>query len=523
MSVQIKKYLFYIRYVLILLFIVYLILIWMYFKDNVSSISSTELLHGFVVIPSLILASIILVQWQYKKKNNLSENDEQSSIASDATPNHQPSSYEIFIYSNVCLPEGEHFIDIIENSNDLTILSPVYTSFDNLPILIKPIAEIDSDNDELYPHEDDIDSITQRICLIMRHLLTQSETELIEAANQYVSESDTKLDKNQQNLTLSMHPKWQQSHILSETQEAQSAVNTQLPDTKLSTLPIYLLISDLANKSYIKQDLIKQLVGYGFPEEVIDINSITLEESDKNNSQNQNQSLTPLSAIKNHIINITQSADPQISLVIAVDSQINDEWLEAHYFTSANPSSIVPQEAGALLFLCNAAAKSFVEFDKYTATSLIDFSAQSASEIPMVQEPADASYYASNIRSISKFLQQDLLTNSESDKEANRTDDELPLAPFNLTILSDLSPLAKPYNVNVFMRLIDDLNHKGACIDEHHLGRFVASSEWMAQLISLSLYADIETDEEDTLNKTLLITHDKTETLLWITATTVTI
>lgn len=516
MSVKIKKYLFYTRYILILLFIVYLILIWMYFKDNVSSISSTDLLNGFVVIPLFILTSIMLVHWQYKKKDKLSESDEQSPIASDTTPN-QPVSYEVLIHSYVCLPEGEHFIDIIESSDDLTVLSPDYTSFDNLPILIKPIAQIDYDTDELYLHEDDIDSIdidsiTHRICSIIRHLLTQNETALIEAASQFVSKSDTTLDKSQQNLTLSMHPKWQQSHILSENNEAQSTLNSQPSDTKLSNLPIYLLIPDLVNKSYIKQFLIEQLIGYGFAEDVIDIHSVQVESPDNTS--------TPLGVIKNHIKNLANSADPQLSLVIGVDSQINDEWLEAYYYTSANPSSIVPEEAGVMLFVCNTAAKSFVEIDKYTATSLIEFSTQGASNISAVQTPSNTTDYASNIRSISNYLQHNLLTNSESDQEDN---DTLPLAPFSLTLLSDISPLSKPYNMTVFMRLIDDLNHKGARVDEHHLGRDSASNEWMTQLISLSLYADIETKEDDKFNKTLLITHDKTDTLLWITTTTVTI
>ncbi|WP_250162813.1 hypothetical protein [Psychrobacter sp. WY6] len=62
-----KKILSYGRSVLVMILVLYLILVWMYFKDNARQLTSSGLLLWFVTIPLLFLGSIMALLWWQKK------------------------------------------------------------------------------------------------------------------------------------------------------------------------------------------------------------------------------------------------------------------------------------------------------------------------------------------------------------------------------------------------------------------------------------------------------------------------
>lgn len=60
------KILSYGRSVLVMILVLYLILVWMYFKDNARQLTSSGLLLWFVTIPLLFLGSIMALLWWQK-------------------------------------------------------------------------------------------------------------------------------------------------------------------------------------------------------------------------------------------------------------------------------------------------------------------------------------------------------------------------------------------------------------------------------------------------------------------------
>lgn len=495
----------------------------MYFKDNASTVSVTHLVNGFVVIPLFILSLILLTHWHYRKSIDKEVNNKETATASTKVAEDIPASHEVFLRSYVCVPEGQHFNDIIDNSGDLTVLSTKYVDSNNLPILIKPIKDIEYYSEELYSHETNIDSITQRICLLIDHILIQNENVINQVANHFNLITTARSEENNQNLAISMHPEWQQP-FFSETENSTEAISDpKQPSKQLSTLSIYLFIPDLSNTPYIKDYLTQKLIDCGIPEGIIDIQSPVIA------NQDNTESITDI--IKTKALHVSQDTNPQLSVIIGADSQINDEWLEEHYFTSTS-SSVVPEEAGTMLLIWNNATSTLFDIEDSIVASFTDIRTKNDTHsYPSDYEnKSDIVDYKTSIRKISQFIEQKIILKnkdtdedivvSRNDKENHQSDEGFDLDSFKLTALSDISPFTEPDNLVIFMRLLDQLKDKGALVNEHHLGHYVLMNKWMQILISLSLFADVDINDDDEFNKNLLIIHDQVNTLLWITTTT---
>ena len=139
-----KKILSYGRSVLVMLLVLYLILVWMYFKDNARQLTSSGLLLWFVSIPLLFLGSIMaLLWWQKKLDKQTTDSPEILDRTTDKTDAIKPpNTYQLFIYSRVCLPEGDCWSEVVDNEADLTVLSEDLTDIDGMPMLVKPIARL---------------------------------------------------------------------------------------------------------------------------------------------------------------------------------------------------------------------------------------------------------------------------------------------------------------------------------------------------------------------------------------------
>lgn len=386
----------YSRYILVMLLVVYLILVWMYFKDNALQLTSSNLLLWFVVVPLMLLGSIMAIRWMQKKMEN--KTGDIPDIAVEQENTKLPNSYRLFMYSSVCLPEGDSWSEVIDNDADLTLLSEDLTDFDGLPILIKPITRLadaaslpyeymhdvylensleDSDFDddslnqafdnETFDEEShtrrvtDLNSITLRLCSLIHEQLSLSDEILSSIAEHFNSHYQP--DSQEPNSAINIHPEWQQHYLISADNENNDESTTTSPDASLSKLPIYLCIPEGADSSLLIAAIKEQLATYAIFEAFISITPIITSDTESaNNNNKDNETYDPIQFINEHVMPLAQAASPELCLLIIADSQINDEWLESQLYSS-NTSNIIPTEAGVLLVFCNQAAQDILDID----------------------------------------------------------------------------------------------------------------------------------------------------------------
>ena len=212
---SVKKIIIYGRYVMLAVLDFYLILVWMYFKDNALQLTSKSLLLWFVLIPLVIVASIITLIWQQKRLQRKasvptpSKNKEQAVV--------RPDIYTLFIKSSICLPEGQFWAEVIDNDDDLTVLSTDLQDFDGLPILTKPIAylvtertlhdEVGFNDEDTEEQAADLDSLTLRLSTLIEQQLSVNEDALSLLAEHF----NKLIDNNnyEPNSAIHIHPEWQ--------------------------------------------------------------------------------------------------------------------------------------------------------------------------------------------------------------------------------------------------------------------------------------------------------------------------
>ena len=384
------------RYFLVMLLVIYLILVWMYFKDNALQLTSSSLLLWFVVIPLMLLGSIMAIRWMQKKMEDKKENTPDMAVEKESAK--LPDSYRLFMYSSICLPEGDSWSEVLDNDADLTLLSEDLTDFDGLPILIKPITRLadaaslpyeymhdvylenslensDFDDDSLNQAFDnetfdeeshtrrvtDLNSITLRLCSLIHEQLSLSDEILSSIAEHFNSHYQP--DSQEPNSAINIHPEWQQHYLISADNENNDESTTTSPDASLSKLPIYLCIPEGADSSLLIAAIKEQLATYAISEAFISITPIITSDTESaNNNNKDNETYDPIQFINEHVMPLAQAASPELCLLIIADSQINDEWLESQLYSS-NTSNIIPTEAGVLLVFCNQAAQDILDID----------------------------------------------------------------------------------------------------------------------------------------------------------------
>ena len=84
-----------------------------------------------------------LLWWQKKLDKQTTDSPEILDGTTDKTDAIKPpNTYQLFIYSRVCLPEGDCWSEVVDNDADLTVLSEDLTDIDGMPMLVKPIARL---------------------------------------------------------------------------------------------------------------------------------------------------------------------------------------------------------------------------------------------------------------------------------------------------------------------------------------------------------------------------------------------
>lgn len=523
-----KKILSYGRFVLMILLVLYLILVWMYFKDNTPQLTASSLLLWFVTIPLLLLGSIMILLWWQKRSDNQDVNasdiggekfGEQETIK-------QPVTHKLFIYSRVCLPEGNCWSEVIDNDEDLTILSDDLVDMDGLPILIKPIDNLpdaaslpyeymidadttDSDFDDSSPN-----STTLRLYSLIHELLILSDdvcSTLAEHFDQYYKQDDT-----QPNSALHIHPEWQQHYLVSANEE--SSRMSVCSHTSLSALPVYLCIPDSADSSVLITLVKAQLASYGILESLLSITPIVSSGTDiADDTETDDTS----EFIHEQLIPLSQSPVPELCLILIADSQINHEWLDAHLYSS-DGSNIIPTEAGVLLVFFNQAAQDVLDIDTSSRILLTEIGTPSNKDNTSKN---NRHHYLEHLTNIQNLLMNNNLSlspiNADEQTITTQATKTIPktnvaLSDRTITAISDINPLNQLYDVSVYLRFLEAFIAKGALVNEHYLGHYMPLNQWLKPFISLSLFVNSAENSKQESELIFLVTQHKRCSILWL-------
>lgn len=535
-----KKILSYGRFFLMLLLAMYLVLVWLFFKDNAQQLTSSGLLLWFVIIPLLLLSSIMALLWWQKKQDKdanavLDSNTQVSNVADEV---HAPETHQLFIYSSVCLPEGSCWSEVIDNHEDLTVLSENLENIDGLPLLIKPItrlteaaflpyvydANLDFDDEtfeETSTHTEQMSSLnstTLRLHSLVYELLILSEDILSTLAEHFHQTPNH--DNTQSNSAIHVHPEWQQHYLISAN-EAQNEDTSALSHSSLSEFSIYLCLPSSADSVSLTTAIKKHLTEYLIPESVFSITPIITD--DDSHTIDGTPTCNINEFINKHVVPLSQSDDPELCLILIADSQINDEWLDTHLFTEHGANS-VPTEAGTLLIFFNKAAQNVLNIDNTASVLLTEFG---ISDIQ--SNDNDERHYFNHLATIKNLLIKNAMSLSPTnlaEKQASKRPPTKHIDTKNKTnvflkettiqAISDINPLIQPYDISVYLNFLEAFIAQEALVNEHHLGHYMSPNSWLKSFISLSLFVDLTKENEQELKKIFLITQHKQRTMLWL-------
>ncbi len=545
----VKKLITYGRYALALFLVIYLLLVWMYFKDNTLQLTSARLLLWFVIIPIILFGFIVFIKWRQKKSEAEELAPAQKISKKIKTP--PIDSYQLFIDSSICLPEGIDWPEIIDNDNDLTVLSEALSDFDGLPILTKPIEGVITEQTALYAYDNELDNeaypedaaeslneLTLRLWALIDNQLTASDDALSVLAQHF--ERIMQQNIHEPNSALNIHPEWQQHYIASTPED--SSAEDSLPVISLSTLSVYLSIPELADANYLVERLKQQLATYGIPEQLLTIQTIIADKNPRHTDSFHNshdgadsETYQPLQFIHGQLIALTKAATPEICLFITVDSQINEQWLEANLYVD-NASNLLPTEAGILLIFYNKAAKDLLDLDHKVRFSMTEIgealpndASSMAAEVPQQAYSNTRQHYLANLKTIKQLLldnsfalldRHDDKTKAEEKKSAQAIDNKTTmtdtLSENSITLLSDINPSTQPYDLSLLMTFIDEFIAQGALVNDHHLGHYMPLNSWLQPFLCLALLVSAAKEQPQESDIKLLITQHKHRCMLWL-------
>lgn len=558
----------YIQYALAVILILYLVLVWMYFKDNTSQLTASRLLLWFIIIPLFLFGMILLYRWRLRMTSQESENTEQKH---DEIPKSIPiKSHQLFVQSSFSVPEGASWQDIIEErTEDLTTLSEHLHDMDELPVLIKPVSNLDIEaayssiltyqelssddwldedaNDETsanseehdYSSSSDIDreGVTVRLWALIYEQLN-ANAENIHLLATHLSTADF---GEEANVALHAHPDWQ-SHYIGHTADSvvekdptDMALNSAM--NALSTLTLTLSISQDADATLLSALIKDYLFNCGIPIAKLSIHltSMDSDSSLTNNSQlnHLNDANTenhlPISFMSQQLATLASDVSARVCLFIAADTHIHDSWVE-----SQSDSYPPPTEAATLVIFYNAIAQHLLNPDS-VAVSLVEISPDIAKQTRLDDDDTlDYSdmqarqYYAKNLLKIKQLLLENNFTpppypSKSLDAEKGSRDQNSSAKAItdtewlskSLIAISDINPLSQSYDIALFMTFIEDFIEKGALVNDHHLGHYMPSNEWLKTFLSVSMLVDSVFNDAQELNHHFLITQHKRCCYLW--------
>ena len=298
----------------------------------------------------------------------------------------------------------------------------------------------------------------------------------------------------------------------------------------LSKLPIYLCLPARADATFLIAAIKEQLATYSIPEALVHVTSIVTDDNADTESGDITGSTAPYNPtqfIRDHLMTLSQSAVPELCLMLIADTQIDEEWLDA-YQSSNHTANVIPTEAGTLLLFANKTAQELLDLNTNTSLSLTEICTPDNKN-----DDSSKRRYLNHLATIKNLLldndlslsptlkSNDTLKTKPKTKSADANIDvnkktNVQIEDTHITAMSDINPSIQPYDVSVYLNFLDAFIAKGALVNEHHLGHYMPLNHWLTPFISLSLFVDLVEENQQESDRSFLITQHKQCTLLWL-------
>ena len=337
----------------------------------------------------------------------------------------------------------------------------------------------------------------------------------------------------QSNSAAHIHPEWQQHYLVSAKEGNSDETMATAPTVRLSNLPIYLCLPASADSASLISVVTEQLATYGIPETALSFTNIATDDTDATSDRvSEATTANPAEFINRHIISLSQSAAPDICLMLIADSQISEEWLDSHLYSNQT-ANVIPTEAGALLVFFNKAAQDLLNINTSTRILLTEIDTPKANdrdkEAHTSNRLSNNRRYLNHLTTIQKLLIDNKLSLSPTNtaalntvnKPTTKADDadsktNVALSDLSITAISDINPSNQPYDMSVYMNFLDAFIAQGALVNERHLGHYMPLNHWLKPFISLSLFVDLVENDQQESDSVFLITQHKHCTMLWL-------
>lgn len=464
-----KKTLTYVRYSLVAVLILYLGIVWLYFKDNASSLTISSFVLWFLGLPLLFLGALGALRW-YQNKPAVEQNAPLDAPNTTVKADKAPISHHLLLSGHLLLPEGNTWSQIIDNAEDLTEINRSLTDYFGLPKLTKPIAEVEdqmiwSTNEDSEMPESTMSAFTQRITALLQ-LQLETHDEALATIGAHFSHHYT--DRDAIDTASDIHPEWQNGATLHMQQEDVAHAPAQ---PELSVFELYIYVPNNAELTDIKESVTVWMEDYGIAGEQLSIHLITPQDAIG----------APLAFINDVLRRVAETTQPQLGMLIVADTHIDQEWLDS-YADINTTDDTVPTEAASALLFANHAAGDIISLEQLLPVQL-------STTIDLSKGDNRAGVPKRSYKQLLPQIQSTLLAQKIIPPAADETKDALDIETEEqpLVLLSDIDLVQQTEALTPFMHFTDDLSQQNIDVTTHHLGHLALANPWLRCFMPICL------------------------------------
>ena len=479
-----KKTLTYVRYSLVAVLILYLGIVWLYFKDNASSLTVSSFVLWFLGLPLLFLGALGALRW-YQNKPAAEEDPALDTPKTAIKADRAPISHRLLLSGHLLLPEGNEWSQIIDNTEDLTEINHSLTDHFGLPKLTKPIAEVEeqmawSTQEDSETSEPTTSTFTQRIIALLQLQLVAHDDAL---ANIGAHFSHHYTDRDAIDTASDIHPEWQNSATLHMQQEDAAHIPAQ---PALSMFELYIYTPNDAEHTAIKESVTVWMADYGIAGGQLSIHLITPQDAIGE----------PLGFISDVLRRVAETTQPRLGMLMVAETHIDQEWFD-NYADISMTDDTVPTEAASALLFANHAAGDIISLEQLLPVQL-----STTIDLPESNDQFDAPKrsYKQLLPQIQSTLLAQKIIPPVADESTDA--DDIEDKERSLILLSDIDVIKQTEALTPFMRFTDDLAQRHIDVTTHHFGHFTLTNPWLRCFMPICLLTQYQyehTERTDTL------------------------
>jgi len=492
-----RKTLTYVRYSLVAVLISYLGIVWLYFKDNASSLTVSSFVLWFLALPLLFLSALGALRWYQNKpavEDNPTLDKPKTAVKSDKTP----TSHRLLVSGHLLLPEGSEWAQIVDNNEDLTEINRALTDHFDLPKLIKPIAEVEeqmawSDQENSEISESNNHTFTQRITALLQLQLEAHDEALAAIGAHFL---DHYADHAAIDTASDIHPEWQHGATLHMQQEDVANAPAQ---PALTMFELYIYAPNDAEPTIIKKSITAWVEDYGIARDQLSVHLITAQDAISE----------PLTFINDVLRRVAETTEPRLGLLMMADTQIDQEWLD-NYANISMTDDTVPTEAASALLFANHAAGEILSLEQLLSVQL-------STTIDLPEDDNRADMPKRSYRQLLPQIQSTLLAQKIIPPAADEATDikKVKTQEHPLVLLSDIDLVKQTEVLTSFMRFTDDLSQQHIDVTAHHFGHLAVSNPWLRCFMPICLLTQYQYEHPERTDTLLAVIQHPSCCSLW--------